>query len=901
MIVLALILAQSIASFIVEVAWWRELNQLPTWQSILLYRVAPISIAALIAFITLWIAHARGLKHAGTGLGQYPLYGRLSTVVLFLLGIFISQVSLDSWTFVSYAGSMRAGVPAGVWTDPIFGRSLTFYMFELPMYYQLLGFVTTLTLAAAIIYFVASRVVALFHAVRDSRGEMVSFDFGDIGALFASRFIRTFVAVALLSVAARIALDRYAFLYEDHGFLVGIDYVADKIKVPLLWVGVAAFCFGAVMVVLGRWKLASVAILALVLRAIVPPIVSVVYVKPNELTLQQPYIEHHIRSTRAAWGLDKRLTETQHPAKLEAPVSLAANRALLENVRLWDWRAFHDTVTQLQALRQYYVFADTDVDRYTIDGNIRQVMLTPRELDIRQLADARGNWLNSRFIYTHGYGLVMASASQLTSNGQPVFYMHDAPPRVETQSLKLTRPEIYFGEVTHEPVFVNTGQKEFNYPSGSGNVETRYAGNGGIPVGNFGMRLAAAIKYADRNLLFTNYLTSGSRMMINRDVTERVQKLASFIEWDPDPYLVVRENGSLVWMVDGYTSTWRHPYSRRIRLGSLDSVNYVRNSVKAVVDAYDGSVSMYIYDVNDPVIRAFDAMFPALFTPGSQMPADLRSHVRYPELLFRGQAEIYRAFHMTDPAVFYNREDLWDIAKQVAGQSKEAEALAPTYIVGSLPGQTQPEFLLIQPFTPRSKDNLIGLMIARSDGEHFGEIQVLQLSKQSLIYGPLQIEARIDSDQNISKDLSLWNQQGSQVLRGQMLVLPAGDTFVYVEPIYIQSAQAKMPQLRKVVIANGNTLIYRDTYEQALAELTGGQIGTAPAPTTEGTAAPAEQAPPATPGTQPPPVQQTSTGGTDPRVQRIREHFRRYRELASQGRWADAGRELEAAEKLAAQ
>jgi len=382
-------------------------------------------------------------------------------------------------------------------------------------------------------------------------------------------------------------------------------------------------------------------------------------------------------------------------------------------------------------------------------------------------------------------------------------------------------------------------------------------------------------------------------MLINRNVRERVSKLASFIEWDTDPYLVISADGRLIWVIDGYTTSSAHPYSRRVELSNVGPVNYIRNAVKATVDAYDGGVRMYVFDDKDPILRAFRAMFPSLFTDGSQMPADIRQHVRYPETLFRVQAEMYRTYHMRDPEAFYNREDLWDVAKNVYAQTNQSEGVPPTYVVGTLPGETQPEFLLMLPFTPRSKDNLIGLMAARSDGEHLGELVVLQLSKQSLIYGPLQVEARIDSDSNISKDLSLWNQQGSQVIRGQMLVLPINDTFLYVEPIYIQSSQARMPQLKKVVLAVGNTIIYRDTYEQALADLTGIAPSSPAPPASPQSGQQAAAAPPS-----PPPPSTGAQPNANAGLNEVRTHMQRYRKLSAQGKWAEAGRELEAIERL---
>jgi hypothetical protein len=372
--------------------------------------------------------------------------------------------------------------------------------------------------------------------------------------------------------------------------------------------------------------------------------------------------------------------------------------------------------------------------------------------------------------------------------------------------------------------------------------------------------------------------------MIRRKIKDRLEELAAFIQWDGDPYLVIGGTGHMFWMVDGYTTSDSHPYSRNVNVQNMGSVNYIRNSVKATVDAYDGETKLYIFAPDDPIVLAYQRLFPTLFHAASEMPADLRAHARYPETMFRLQAEIYRTYHMLDPQAFYNKEDVWDLARYVSAQNTGPEPVSPTYVVASLPDQDKPEFLLLTPFTPRSKDNLIGLMLARCDGEHLGEIVVLQLSKQELIFGPMQIAARINQDQTISKDLTLWNQQGSQVLRTQTLVLPVGDTFLYIDPIYIQATEARMPQLKKVVLAVGNRLVYADTYDQALAQLAGGSPQPAATPQT-----------PPKPG-QPPAAAPTTSEPVDRRVESIRNHLRRYRDLAAQGKWAEAGKELEAIE-----
>jgi uncharacterized membrane protein (UPF0182 family) len=461
--------------------------------------------------------------------------------------------------------------------------------------------------------------------------------------------------------------------------------------------------------------------------------------------------------------------------------------------------------------------------------------------------------------------------------------VQDMPPEVKTPSLKITRPELYYGELQQEPVFVDTAQEEFDYPKGSDNAKTRYQGKGGFPVSSLLMRAAAALHFGDSNIVLTGYLTDHSRMMIRRRVRERLQALAPYLTWDSDPYLVVTPEGRLVWLVDGYTTSDSHPYSREIDV--YGGINYIRNSVKATIDAYDGETHLYVFDSVDPIIAAYRALFPSLYEDASKMPASLRSHTRYAEELFRVQSDMYRVYHMKNPQAFYNNEDVWELARYSSGQNAEPKPVSPAYVFATLPGETKPEFLLMTTFTPLSKENLIGVMLARCDGDKLGEVVVLQLSKQELILGPMQVNARINQEQNISKDLTLWNQQGSQVLQGQTLVLPIGDTFLYVSPFYLQATQARMPQLKKVVLAIGNRLIYTDTYEEALAQLSGTPIGQAEPAVSSAGQAPAPASAPA--GSQRLKI-------ADPRIDTIRQHMQRYRDLASQGKWAEAGRELEA-------
>ncbi|HTQ54139.1 MAG TPA: UPF0182 family protein [Bryobacteraceae bacterium] len=885
-IVLAVVLllaARSLASFSIEYQWWRELGQIDTWLAMLAYGFVPLLAATLIAFLVLWIAHARALKFAGTGLGEHRLYAWISSLGLLFVGYLIAAGSIDTWTVVRYIGTRGVPLDAHAWRDAVFGLPLRFYLFDLPFYSGLRGYLLALIIVSVLVYWIAARGWQLRYRLPEMQDlRQIDPSFFRLEGGLESRFLRGALVVFLLALALRFFLARYEMVYDDHGFMVGIDYVDQNVALPLQWLVIVSCMAASVLVCLRRWVAAGLMAISLVLLFAVPRLVNALYVRPNEISIQRPFINTHIHATRSAYGLERDMRETEFTVHPSASIDPAAHKSIIDNVRLWDWHAFHDTITQIQSLRPYYVFSDTDVDRYTIDGAYREVLLTPRELDINQLPGANTSWINSHFVYTHGYGVVLAPVTGITPDGLPVLLIENAPPEIKTPSLKLTRPEIYYGEVVQEPVFVHTAQEEFNYPAGADNVHSRYEGQGGVAVDSLLMRLSAAIREGDINILLSNPITSGTRMMIRRNIRERLETLAGFIAWDKDPYLIITDSGRLVWMNDGYTYSDSHPYSRAVNLSDLGDVNYMRNAVKATIDAYDGTVRLYIFAPDDPIIRAYQRLFPALFHPASEMPADLRRHARYPETLFRVQAEIYRTYHMLDPQAFYNKEDMWDLARYTAAQEGQPEPVSPTYVVASLPDQNKAEFLLLLPFTPRNKDNLIGLMLARCDGDHLGEIVVLELSKQELIFGPAQVAARINQEQTISKDLTLWNQQGSHVLRAQTLVLPVDSTFLYVDPIYIQASAASMPQLKKVVLAVGNRLIYTNTYEEAIAQLSGG----ARELVQEAEAPPPAVAP--TPG--------HPTPGADPRIARVREHLRRYRELAAQGKWADAGKELEAIE-----
>ncbi|MCU1328843.1 MAG: hypothetical protein JWN34_4213 [Bryobacterales bacterium] len=868
------------ASLLIQYNWWREVGQVGTWVKLYAYSTLPVVTGAVIAWIALLLAHARGIRFAGGRISDYPVYSRLSALALLAVAFIVSDANIDGWNVLRFVGS-RGVNTAGTYHDPIFGEPAAFYLFDLPFLSELRGYLFGLVIVTILVYWLTARGWQLRFVLPELPREGFDLSILHLPGGLESTFLRFSAAFLLIALAVRYYLGRFEMVWNQHRFMTGVDYTDDHFALPLYWVVIGCMLAAAALVVFKRWVLAgALAGGSLLLLFIVPSLAGSLIVKPNEISLERPYIEHHIAATRAAWGLSDRVREMQVRTTPNTPIDTVRNAALLDNVRLWDWRPFHDTVTQMQALRPYYAFHGTDVDRYTIDGQYRQVLLSPRELDITQLPGTQASWINPHFIYTHGYGLVLAEVSKLTPEGQPVYLIQDMPPAVKPTSMKVERPELYFGELQHEPVFVETAQQEFNYPQGSENALSRYEGKGGFPASSILTRLAASLHFGDWNILLTNYLTDKSRMMIHRRVRERLETLAPYLTWDNDPYLVLSPEGRMIWIVDGYTTSAAHPFSRLST--AFNGTNYIRNSVKATIDAYDGTTHLYVFEDKDPVIAAYRSLFPQLYEDAAKMPEALRAHARYPEDLFRAQSEIYRVYHMKNPQAFYNNEDIWELSTYSSGNA-EPQPVNPTYVFAELPGETKPEFLIMTTFTPLSKQNMIGVMLARCDGPHLGEIVVLEMSKQELILGPAQIGARINQDQSISKDLTLWNQQGSQVLQGQTLVLPIDDNFIYISPLYLQANQARMPQLKKVVLAVGNRLIYTDTYEEALAILGGGAKAPAAQPVSA-TAAPG----PALTGPPPPAV------ATDPRIDNARRHFQRYRELSSQGKWAEAGRELDA-------
>jgi uncharacterized membrane protein (UPF0182 family) len=637
----------------------------------------------------------------------------------------------------------------------------------------------------------------------------------------------------LLVVALEVYLGRFERLLDDHTIFGGVTYTDAHVTLTGMLVVCAALIVGApiaainaVRVPRGRWLLAAIIPAAVCYFGVqgIAWYVSSFIVKPNELVREKPYIVFNTELTRQAYGLDK-VTQRQFPA--ETTVDAADpqnNQATLQNIRLWDWRALQDTLRQIQEIRTYYDFPDIDIDRYNIEGTTREVMLAARELNVDKLPESSRNWINEKLIYTHGYGITMNPVNGFTPEGLPTLILSNMPVQSTVADLKVTRPEIYFGELTNTDVYVKTRQKEFNYPQGESNNLTSYEGDGGIEIGGFLRRMVIALDQDDlAKLPFSDDVNKDSRLLMRRNIRDRVAALAPFLTFDQDAYIVLGEDGRLSWIMDAFTVSDSYPYSTHYRLGD-NSVNYMRNSVKAVVDAYDGTTTFYVFDPQDPIIAAYRGIFPSLFKDASAMPAGLRKHVRYPELLLKLQAEVYGLYHMTDPEAFYNREDLWTVATEIGmgpGGEQTTLPMQPNFVLMKLPGEDGEEFVEILPFTPANRN---GWIAGRSDGAQYGTSVVYNFPKTKLVDGPLQIEARIDQNAQLSGQLTLWNQQGSHVRRGALLVIPIGKALLYAEPIYLQAERSPMPELRLVVLALQDRLAYGPTFESALASLFGGSV-----------------------------------------------------------------------------
>ena len=706
-------------------------------------------------------------------------------------------------------------VPYGA-SDPLFNNDISFYLFTLPAYVAIKNWMLlTLFLSALFagaIYWVHGDIE--YAAQRRS--------ISPTAVAHGSVLLGLFFAVKAWSYG----LDRYLLLYGDNGVVVGASYTDIHVGLPVLWllIGlsiVSAFAAWANV----RMRTFRIPVLAavlvfggsFVLSGVIPGLFKRVFVKPNELQLEKPYIQRNIALTQLAYNLHQ-ITAQPFPAEQHlTSKTLEANKATIDNIRLWDWHPLMDAYVQLQEIRTYYKFHDVDVDRYWLDGAYQSVMLSARELKSSLLPPNAQTWVNSHVLFTHGNGAVMSPVTRKSAEGLPLFYLRDIPP-VATGGPDIREPRIYYGEETGSYVIVKGSTPEFDYPKGKDNIYATYDGTGGVPIGGFLRKNLFAWHFSDINLLLSSYITGESRIMFRRDIRERVNTIAPFLHLDHDPYLVI-SGGKLYWMQDAYTTSDYFPYAQPVqRLG----LNYIRNSVKVVIDAYNGSVDFYLMDAEEPIARTYQRIFPELFKPFAAMPPDLQKHIRYPEDLFLIQAQIYQAYHMEAADVFYNREDLWQFPREPSGDG--TTLMAPYYIVIRLPEETQAEFFLMLPMVPSRRDNMIAWLAARCDSPDYGKLIVYEFPKDKLVYGPFQIEALINQNTEISQQLTLWNQMGSRVIRGNLLVIPIENSILYVSPLYLRAAQGQLPELKRVIAAYGDHVVMKETLAEALSALfdTGG-------------------------------------------------------------------------------
>ena len=791
-----------------------------------------------------------------------------------VLSILVGLAASSEWmTWLSW----RHAVPFAQ-ADPILGRDVGFYVFSMPFQQMLRGIgqglVVLAALASAALYLVSGSLTRGFPA-------KVAITDGP------RRHLTVLAALFLLLFAWGAWLGRAEHLLAEHPLIHGASYADVHGRMPGALALTGAAVVAALLCVFAALRRLTWPIVAGVALCVVTSVGTEAYstvlqrffVAPNEQVREEPFIQHNIDATRRAFDID-RVDERDLSGDTElTPAHIAANRQTIDNVRLWDHGPLLDTFGQLQEIRTYYDFVSVDNDRYVLDGVQRQVMLSPRELNVDALPNR--TWVNERLTFTHGYGLTLGPVNQVTKEGLPELFIRNLPPE-STAGLAVTEPSIYFGQLSSDYVIAPTRTKEFHYPKGDENVFTQYAGKGGIPMASLWRKLLFALRFGSYQILLSDDITADSRILINRNIRERVRRVAPFLSFDSDPYLVLTQ-GRLIWIYDAYTTAARYPYATPASRG----LNYIRNAVKITIDAYDGTTTLYLADDRDPIAATYARAFPGIFKPLAEMPADLRAHVRYPEDIFSIQAAVYATYHMTQPAVFYNREDQWEVP--VVDEAREARPMEPYYTIMKLPGEQEAEFIQMLPFTPRRKDNLAAWLVARSDGDHYGTLRAFQFPKQSVVFGPRQVMARMSQDQTISPQVTLWNQQGSQVIWGTLMVIPIEESLLYVRPLYLKGVGGRIPELRRVAVALGNRIAMEDTLDAALNRLFGG-TGSAQGSARADASSSANRGDAASPGQTVP--EKVSTMRT--LADEANTHFTRATEAQRKGDWAAYGESLKA-------
>ncbi len=813
-LVVAFPILGAIARIATDYLWFADLGHAQVFMTRIYSELAVGVVAGLVAFALFYVNMrvARGMAPRAvlTSVGDLPpqveeaiinarakLTPYLDKALLWIslaFAIVLGASLAEHWETMRLA---LAAVPFGV-TDPQFGRDVGFYVFTLPA----LRVIGDWLPSVLVLTLVATTLVHLLDGAIQPVARLKGF----------APHVKAHLSVLLGLIVASKAFDYWLSIWElnfsPRGQVSGASYTDVHAQLPALRILIGIALISAFILIVNirfqGWRLPAIALgiwigASILVGSAYPAVIQRFVVDPNEVEAEAPYIERNIASTRKAFGLDEIETRPFPAAETLSAQDVLDNADTLDNVRLWDPSIVKQSYQQLQAIRPYYDFADVDIDRYPVDGVERQVLVSAREMNVDQLAEQAKTWVNRHLVYTHGYGLAMSPVNAADSRGLPQFLIGDIPPK-STADVKITQPAIYFGEDTTDYVVVNTGINEFDYPQGDQNAETTYSGKAGIKIGSLPRRIAFALRFGASQILFSDYIDSESRVLYARDIATRLDRLAPWLWLDDDPYPIIAE-GRIVWVIDGYTWSDRYPYAEPVS----GEFNYMRNSVKVVIDAYEGTTTLYAFDETDPVLKAWSTVYPDLITPGSEIPDAVRAHFRYPEGLFSVQAEVYKTYHMTNPRTFYNKEDSWELPGE-----RDASPMQPYYVLMRLPGEAKEDFQMIMPFTPRNRDNMIGWMAAKSDPADYGKRVVYTFPKDRVILGPKQVTSRINADDTISPQLSLWNQRGSNVILGNQLVIPLKESIVYIQPVYLQAEQTAIPQLTRVVV------VYADKVEMAV-------------------------------------------------------------------------------------
>jgi len=831
----------TIISFVTDWWWFSEVGQTEVFVKPLITKIIiglTTTIIATFFLLTNFLLAVRS-KTSWTALIPAALFGqpvsldsrilkKLGIIVCFVLSLVIGLIAAINWQEIL---KFFSGVSFGEY-DPIFKKDIAFYIFSLPFFNMVLGIVKILILisliSSAIIYFLKGSLNITGFL---SKLEIPGLKLSQKGQIEPKSQIHLGILLFLFLITTAVGtyFSLFKLLSTQNGPIFGAAYTNVFIMVPILKISIGVTVLIAILTLFwgisGKFAPLIVAIslytIVGIVSALVPSLFQKLVVAPNELVKETPFIKNNIAATRKAYGLDK-IEEREITADKPLTSSdIAANSLTVKNVRLWDREQLLSTFSQIQEIRTYYEFISVDNDRYMINDEIRQIMLSPRELASESLPNK--SWINEKLSFTHGYGLAAGPVNLVTAKGLPVLFVKDLPPKSEFEQLNINRPEIYYGEKTNDYVIVNTKSKEFDYPKGDENVYTTYQGKGGVKIDSFLKRLFFAIKFSSLKLFLSNDVTSKSRILYYRNIKERVEKIVPFLTLDRDPYAVVADD-KIYWIYDAYTKTNNYPYSQPLSLNG-GSVNYIRNSVKIIIDTYDGSIFFYQSDTDDPIIRTYAKIFPNLFQPMNKIPKSLVSHLRYPEDIFSLQTAIYTTYHMDNPQIFYNKEDQWEIPTISEDQKQETidavQQMGPRHIIMKLPGEKKEEYILMLPFTPRNKDNLSAWMVARNDGDSYGKLIVYRFPKQKLIFGPKQVIGRINQDTEVSRQISLWDQRGSQVIQGPLLVIPIEESLIYVRPPYLKADAGKIPELKRVIVAYENKIAMEETLETALSKIFG--------------------------------------------------------------------------------